>query len=354
MRCSKPCSPLLFLTRLVLGSALFLAGWHLVFGTAMLTAEEQHLLDGTPAALADAPRVVLVTAAFQAESPTSTDATPSASIDETTSPPTDSTTDQEDSKVEAKAVYKLALVPAHGGTRWTTGVHGRRLDGGAGSTDRRSPAGHRVVDTGLGSGGHRRAWRVVLFSAGGHVRHESAALGPRTRHTSRCCTHNSAASCWGLGCLGPVAACCRWISSCSAVRPTPTRRTPSNRRGLVPSPASFTSTGGLPIDTGIADHFGAMLYRRVIDPRLASRVVTMVRDPVARNVSSYVQHWDEIRGVRRAHERVPMPQLLRKFHDVFEHDEPLIWFDTVIREEFGVDVFASSFDRSRRWGGHRH
>ncbi len=100
---------------------------------------------------------------------------------------------------------------------------------------------------------------------------------------------------------------------------------------------------------GDRDHFGAMLHHRVIEPRGASKVITMVRDPIARNVSSYFQHLDEIWGVRKAHERIELDELLRGFHEVFEHDEPLTWFDTEIRDLFDIDVFASAFDRERRW-----
>ncbi len=67
------------------------------------------------------------------------------------------------------------------------------------------------------------------------------------------------------------------------------------------------------------------------------------------NVSSYFQHLDEIWGERRAHERIGVDELLRGFHEVFEHDEPLTWFDSEVRDLFGIDVFASDFDRDRRW-----
>jgi hypothetical protein len=100
---------------------------------------------------------------------------------------------------------------------------------------------------------------------------------------------------------------------------------------------------------GDRHHFGAMLYDRIVEPRLASRVVTMVRDPLARNVSSYFQHLDDIWGMRAAHERVSAENLIDGFHRVFEHDEPLTWFQTEIEDTTGIDVFASPFDTARRW-----
>ncbi len=94
---------------------------------------------------------------------------------------------------------------------------------------------------------------------------------------------------------------------------------------------------------------GIMLRERLIETNAASKIVTLVRDPMARNVSSYFQHLDEIWGLRRAHKRVGMDKLLAGFIDVFEHDEPLTWFQTEIHATIGLNLLAEPFDRDRRW-----
>ena len=115
MRCSIPCCPLLFLARIVLGSALFFAGWHLVFGDATLTAEDQRLLDDTPAATDGIPAVAVVTLALQTPSPASADASTTSSTDEPTGTPTNLGPTPTDSVTEGepvgqeKAVRALAL-----------------------------------------------------------------------------------------------------------------------------------------------------------------------------------------------------------------------------------------------------
>ncbi len=48
MRCSTHCSCLKFALRLVLGTAMLFAGWHLVFGTTVLTTEQVLQLEGAP------------------------------------------------------------------------------------------------------------------------------------------------------------------------------------------------------------------------------------------------------------------------------------------------------------------
>ena len=95
---------------------------------------------------------------------------------------------------------------------------------------------------------------------------------------------------------------------------------------------------------GDRDHFGQCFHEQTRALDRPIRVVSMFRDPVARNISSYFQHLDEIWGVRRAHLAIPTAELIRGFFEVFEHDEPLDWFDTEIRDIHGIDVFDHPFD----------
>jgi len=100
---------------------------------------------------------------------------------------------------------------------------------------------------------------------------------------------------------------------------------------------------------GDRDHFGELVNAQIIQPGLASKMVTLVRDPVARNVSSYFQHLDEIWGIRRAWSHVPLSDLTEGFLRIFEHDEPLDWFDTEVRDLVGIDVMKHRFQTDRKF-----
>ena len=99
---------------------------------------------------------------------------------------------------------------------------------------------------------------------------------------------------------------------------------------------------------GDRDHFGQLFHEQTRDLDRPIHVVSMFRDPVARNISSYFQHLDEIWGVRRAHQRIATGELVRAFLEVFEHDEPLDWFDTEIKAIHGIDIYAHLFDVEAR------
>lgn len=81
------------------------------------------------------------------------------------------------------------------------------------------------------------------------------------------------------------------------------------------------------------------------------KVITLVRDPIATNVSGYFhknEWWPE--DVRQAvkDNRPDMLEALRAdFAASYPHQVPLTWFDMEIKPMFGIDVFAEPFPREK-------
>lgn len=72
-------------------------------------------------------------------------------------------------------------------------------------------------------------------------------------------------------------------------------------------------------------------------------MVTLVRDPIARNLSSYFEHLDSIWRTAGAHRVVPFDELCAGFLERYTHREPLTWFDDELRPVLGLDVYAQPF-----------
>jgi hypothetical protein len=115
-------------------------------------------------------------------------------------------------------------------------------------------------------------------------------------------------------------------------------------------------------------HHRAVLDRHVLESRYLLerlerapsserwKVISLVRDPVARNVSSFFQAFpiyfpddaDELSD--RAIGRLDTSRLVKMFLEGFgaeRHDLPLTWFPTYLQPVFGVDVYAAPFDPRR-------
>ena len=92
--------------------------------------------------------------------------------------------------------------------------------------------------------------------------------------------------------------------------------------------------------------------RRVIERSRGTtwQVITLVRDPVQRNVSAFFQNLTEvIPDVYERHARGEMSvaEITSAFLERYDHNAPLAWFETQLQPVFGIDVFASPFDTSR-------
>jgi glycosyltransferase involved in cell wall biosynthesis len=83
---------------------------------------------------------------------------------------------------------------------------------------------------------------------------------------------------------------------------------------------------------------------------IRNRVITLVRDPVARNVSAFFENLTEFFPnfyELRASGRLRLEDLITTFLTRYEHDIPLRWFDVQMKPVFGIDVFAHEFPRDR-------
>ncbi len=91
------------------------------------------------------------------------------------------------------------------------------------------------------------------------------------------------------------------------------------------------------------DRLGLRIRRRLLDRSGRAKLITLVRDPIARNLSSYFEHLDQIWRTPKAHESVPMASLAEGFLSRFTHEEPLTWFDDEMLPATGIDVYQHPF-----------
>ena len=105
---------------------------------------------------------------------------------------------------------------------------------------------------------------------------------------------------------------------------------------------------------------GRWLRRRIVDRRCTRKwlVITLVREPISRNVSSFFQNLDEYRlsydyraRLQSESHATVAADIGRLFDENYLKAEameridanPLTWFDCELKAVFGVDVYASEF-----------
>lgn len=84
----------------------------------------------------------------------------------------------------------------------------------------------------------------------------------------------------------------------------------------------------------------------VVDKRPAD-VITLVRDPVAANISMFFQLFERYTGRQYAPGRFSTAELVRTFRATYPHARPLTWLDAELKAHLGIDVYGTPFDREK-------
>lgn len=75
--------------------------------------------------------------------------------------------------------------------------------------------------------------------------------------------------------------------------------------------------------------------------------ITMVREPISRNLSAFFQNFDryktDVRDVNDA------DGVLEDFTRIYDQDIPLTWLDQELRDQLGIDVYAHPFPKDERF-----
>ena len=106
-----------------------------------------------------------------------------------------------------------------------------------------------------------------------------------------------------------------------------------------------------PVGTLAQIEKGRRLRRRILQRRGTTwNLISLVRDPVQRNVSAFFESLTEVIPdvyERRARDDIALADIRDAFLDRFDHDAPLSWFQSQLEPVFGIDVFAVGFDTEK-------
>lgn len=107
---------------------------------------------------------------------------------------------------------------------------------------------------------------------------------------------------------------------------------------------------GLPLRARLGWRFREKFYTEKIYRNFVRRghvrVITLVREPIATNISMFFQLLDHYLRARPEVQRTDVPALRQLFLRQYNHARPLIWFDAELKATLGVDVYAHPFPQT--------
>ncbi|MEL6350725.1 MAG: putative capsular polysaccharide synthesis family protein [Cyanobacteria bacterium J06627_28] len=87
-----------------------------------------------------------------------------------------------------------------------------------------------------------------------------------------------------------------------------------------------------------------VLYKHLIEPKKPLKIISLVRDPISKNVSSFFQNYEKNTGRSYAQDDLSLDELSDLFFNRYQHHQsPLSWFDNYVKRYTGIDVYAQQF-----------
>lgn len=85
------------------------------------------------------------------------------------------------------------------------------------------------------------------------------------------------------------------------------------------------------------------LYEAFKHENLQIKVISLVREPISRNISAFFENFERDTGFKYQDNPYSIEELLNVFIENYKHDIPLTWFDRNIKLNFGIDVYDVPF-----------
>ena len=92
---------------------------------------------------------------------------------------------------------------------------------------------------------------------------------------------------------------------------------------------------------------GRIVHQQIIVPKKRAKFITLVREPIARNISTFFENFEERTGRPFARSSFSLEELARIFAAHKGHRFPLMYFDREVKEVLGIDVYAHAFPRAQ-------
>jgi len=92
---------------------------------------------------------------------------------------------------------------------------------------------------------------------------------------------------------------------------------------------------------------GETLYRKVIERGRKAKFITLVREPIGRNISAFFENFSRFTDIDYEKSNHGTEELIDIFINRYNHEVPLTWFDVEMRKTLGIDVYKHAFPKEK-------
>jgi hypothetical protein len=95
--------------------------------------------------------------------------------------------------------------------------------------------------------------------------------------------------------------------------------------------------------TPLDEKIGPMLYKKISNGRKKAKIITLVREPLGRNISAFFQNLQFYVGPKYNDADLQLADLIETFLADYSHDVPLQWFNSEFEKTTGINVYRYPF-----------
>ncbi len=101
----------------------------------------------------------------------------------------------------------------------------------------------------------------------------------------------------------------------------------------------------------VDDWQDGFLFQLVVEKGLPLRLISLMRDPVGRDISAFFQNFEVITGIKPQDSKYAQSELNTIYFTSpkMDHDVPVTWFNDNIKKHFGIDIYAEPFNKEEGW-----
>jgi len=101
----------------------------------------------------------------------------------------------------------------------------------------------------------------------------------------------------------------------------------------------------------VDDWQDGFLFQLIVEKGLPLRLISLMREPVGRNISAFFQNFEVITGIKPQDSKFSQTELNTIYFTSpkMDHNVPLTWFNENIKKHFGIDIYSEPFPKEKGW-----
>jgi len=94
---------------------------------------------------------------------------------------------------------------------------------------------------------------------------------------------------------------------------------------------------------------GGLIYKYKVLPKKSVKIITTIREPIARNLSAFFEVFEYHTGSNVKDWKGDVNDLQQFFQTEFDHNYALNWFDDEYKMMLGIDIYQQKFDSTLKY-----